>query len=346
MYPPLPGADLDHILNHTEALWEGLRAKRIFITGGTGFVGIWLLESFLHANEKLGLNAEAWVLSRHPDRFIAQLPHLANRRELQFVTGDIRDFTYPSGSFSHIIHAAADVKGRSGSGLQEEVFDIITAGTQRLLSLLAQARPEQMLFVSSGAVYGPQPLNVSHIGESHQGAPDPLLSSSAYGLGKLFAEHICAVHATRNQYEVKIARCFAFIGPHLPLNEGLAIGNFIRDGLQGGPIRQMSDGKGIRSYLYAADLTIWLWNLLFRGKSCRAYNVGSSSAISIGELGEMIAKLCGVPAPVAARGSFPTQPSSYVPSVERATMELGLKEHIPLDEALLRTLAWHQFRSL
>lgn len=344
MYPPLPIADLDHVFNHTGELWERLREKRIFITGGTGFVGIWLLESFLHASEKLGLNAEALVLSRNPERFLKQLPHLANRRELQFVAGDIRDFTFPDGSFSHTIHAAADVKGRCGGAFQEEVFDIITTGTQHLLSFLAQARPEQLLFVSSGAVYGPQPSHVPQIGESHHGAPDPLLPSSAYGLGKLAAEHLCAVHAARNRYEVKIARCFAFVGPHLPLNGGLAIGNFIRDGLQGGPICLLSDGKGVRSYLYAADLAIWLWKILFSGQSGRAYNVGSSSAISIGSLGRKIAKICGVPAPVAVCGLPLTLPSTYVPNVERAETELGLKEQISLDEALSRTLGWHRSR--
>ena len=104
--------DLDHILSHTEGLWEELREKRLFVTGGTGFFGQWLLESFVRANSKLGLNASALVLTRNYDAFKRKAPSLANNPAIQCLSGDVRDFDFPEGEFSHVIHAAATSAGR------------------------------------------------------------------------------------------------------------------------------------------------------------------------------------------------------------------------------------------
>ena len=65
--PPLPADDLEHVLTHVGGLWEHARGTRTFVTGGTGFFGPWLVESFAKANERLGLDAELVVLSRDPD---------------------------------------------------------------------------------------------------------------------------------------------------------------------------------------------------------------------------------------------------------------------------------------
>ena len=98
--------DLDHILTHTRDLWEELRDQRIFITGGTGFFGCWLLESFAWANDKLNLNAEALVLTRNYEAFLKKAPHLATNPAIKFHIGDVKDFVFPEGKFSHLIHSA------------------------------------------------------------------------------------------------------------------------------------------------------------------------------------------------------------------------------------------------
>jgi dTDP-glucose 4,6-dehydratase len=338
--PRLPPSDLDHILAHTQGLWEELRGQRLFITGGTGFFGCWLLESFACANDQLGLNARAVVLTRNPGAFAAKAPHLAKRPDLGFVTGDVRNFPFPEGSFSHVIHAGTTSSAPVEPG---EMFATIVDGTRRVLEFAASHGTRKLLFVSSGAVYGRQPSDLAHVTEDHPGAPDPLDAASAYGEGKRAAELLCALASGQHGFEAKIARCFAFVGPHLPLDAHFAIGNFIRDALRGGPIQVKGDGSPLRSYLYAADLAVWLWTILFRGRPAQAYNVGSEAGVTIAEVAQTLRDgLTPPPSIQIAQAPAPAHPASrYVPATHKARTELGLQETVDLSEAIRRTIAWH-----
>jgi dTDP-glucose 4,6-dehydratase len=119
----------------------------------------------------------------------------------------------------------------------------------------------------------------------------------------------------------------------------------MRDALGGDTIRVGGDGTPYRSYLHAADLAVWLWTLLARGRSGRAYNVGSEEAVTIRELADAVARAAGTigrhPIVSIARPADPNAaPARYVPSTRRAREELGLAARITLDEALTRTIAW------
>jgi dTDP-glucose 4,6-dehydratase len=337
--PPLPREDLDHILSHTRNLWDDLRGQRIFITGGTGFFGIWLLESFCHANDQLGLQARAVVLTRNPDAFLAKTPHLTKRADLEFVAGDVRDFDFPDGDFPHVIHA-----GTTSSAPVEplEMFATIVEGTRRVLDFAATHGTRKLLFVSSGAVYGRQPPDLTHIPEDYAGAPDPLDPASAYGEGKRAAELLTVLAGRQHGFETKIARCFAFVGPHLPLDAHFAIGNFIRDALAHQPIQVTGDGSPMRSYLYASDLAAWLWTLLVHAPSRRVYHIGSDDDLSIIQLARLVNETLGNSANIEIIDrDHSTRPiSRYVPSVLRAQQELGLQVTVPLADAISRTARW------
>jgi nucleoside-diphosphate-sugar epimerase len=341
---PLPAEDLAHVLTHTRELWAEARGQSFFITGGTGFFGMWLMESFAHINDSLGLGMRATVLTRDPAAFARKAPHLSQRADLEFIQGDVRSFVFPPGRFASIIHAATEASAKLNHDTPEEMLDAIIAGTRRVLDFAEQAGVKKLLLTSSGAVYGQQPADISHVAEDYLGAPDPLLPGSAYGVGKRVSEHMCAVHARQHGYEVKIARCFAFVGPHLPLDAHFAIGNFIRDALAGRPIHIAGNGTPLRSYLYASDLAVWLWTILFRAPSARAYNVGSADALSIAQLATTVATALGGKSIVTvAQKPDPLRPlSRYVPAVSRAQTELGLRSDVSLTDAIQRTAHWQQ----
>ena len=337
-------ADLDYIVACGADLWEDLRGARLFVTGGTGFFGCWLLESLVWANDRLGLNAAALILSRRPAQFAAKRPHLAAHPALEFAEGDVRSFPFPTGSFSHVIHAATDASAALNQTNPLLMLDTITEGTRRALHFARECGASKFLLTSSGAVYGRQPAALTHVSEEYTGGPDLSQSGSAYGEGKRLAELYGAVFQEKHGLAVKIARCFAFVGPFLPLDTHFAIGNFIRDGLRGGPVVVGGDGTPVRSYLYGADLAIWLWTILLRGTPGRAYNVGAEEAVTIAELAHTVAAQFPEPMPVhIARGAIAGQPAErYVPSTKRAREELGLSAGIGLAEAVRRTISWNR----
>jgi nucleoside-diphosphate-sugar epimerase len=336
----LPQDDLVHVFDKIGNLWENFREKRIFITGGTGFFGKWLVETLLFANQRLDLRCHMTILSRNPEFFIQNNPHLSDPEMVSFITGDVRDFVYPAGQYPIVVHAATDVVAPTNA---VDLFLSCVDGTKRVLDFAHQAGCSDFLLVSSGAVYGRQPEDMIAIPEAYGGAPDTLNSKSAYGEGKRCSEWLANAYGDKHHFSVKIARCFAFVGPHLPLDQHFAIGNFIRDAISAQPIIIKGDGSAYRSYLYAADLAIWLWTILLRGPAGVAYNVGGDEAITIADLAKRVNLIAGSDREVKVLTPRDPQksPDRYIPDIGKAELELGLKCRINLEDAILRTIQWN-----
>ena len=172
--------------------------------------------------------------------------------------------------------------------------------------------------------------------------------TTKFGLGDS-AEWLATAYGAAGGPAVRIARCFAFVGPYLPLTAGYAVGNFIGDALRGETIKIAGDGTPRRSYLYAADLAWWLWTILLRGDAARPYNVGSEADLSILELAETVARVLGegrLGGEVVRQAEPGALPQRYVPDTSRAASELGLRSVVSLEDGIARTAAWHKTTSL
>ena len=300
------------------------KGTSLFITGGTGFFGKSMLDYRLRHPEWQWAKREWVVLSRSPERFAAEHPRLANQTGVSFVAGDVRDFAFPRGRFDAIMHAATST---AATLPDEETTSVIVDGARRVAEFAKAVGCPRLLFTSSGAVYGP--------GISPSGECDACAPSTAYGKGKLAAEKLLA----DSGLDVRIARCFAFVGPYLDRGGHFAIGNFIRNCLDGKPIVIKGDGTPLRSYLYADDLVEWLFAILERGRNGRVYNVGGESAVSIRELAEIVRDVLGakVEIVVEQEPALDVPPSVYVPNVERAKSELGLSVRTSLELAVRKS---------
>jgi dTDP-glucose 4,6-dehydratase len=330
------------VLSHATAFWSRFLGGRVLLTGGTGFIGLWLLEVLQHANRKLDAGLQIVVLTRDPERARQQAPHVFDSSDTQLVRGNICEPLVPVGSLDLCIHAATDVGDSLTAANPLEAFDSIVQGTRHVLDLAKAAGASRFLMTSSGAVYGTQPVDLERISENHHGAADPLQPLAAYGNGKRAAEWLASAYAAQGGPEGCIARIFAIVGPGLPFDGPLAAGNFVRDVLADRPIDIEGDGRPQRSYLYTADLCIWLLRIAASGQSGQAYNVGSERAVSIAELAAQVAHAAGSTAPIRIHnpGSDKAAPPRYVPDTQRAREELGLAEYTSLPEALAKTIHW------
>lgn len=328
--------DCEFILKNAPCRWEKLAGAKIFITGGTGFFGKWFLNSFCHLNKRLRLDAKMVVLTRAPEKFLRGYPEYAEEIALSFIRGDVRDTCFGE-KYDFLIHAATPSDGRLDESAPEELYSIIVDGTRNIMKNAEKSGIKRVLYVSSGGVYGVQPPELSRIPETY--APSP---NNAYGKGKLKSEEICF----GGTVSASSARCFALVGPHQNLGgRRFAINSFIRDAMKGGPI-YVKDGRPYRSYLYAADLMIWLWTILLEGRDKEAYNAGSPEAVPIAELARIVAG-CFSPEPriidaAAQKIDTCALAPRYVPDVAKASGELGLKQLTALPEAVKRTVEWHK----
>ncbi|UVE64739.1 NAD-dependent epimerase/dehydratase family protein [Burkholderia pyrrocinia] len=346
MRKPYPREDLELVVQHTVDVWTAFRGARLFITGGTGFIGSWLLEAVQHANRTLGSGIEVVVLSRNPEKARMFAPHLYAAPGLTLYEGDVIDFETTTGTMGAIdlcIHAATDVAdiAKAGDGLR--VFDANVTGTRRVLDFARSNGATHFLLTSSGAIYGHQPPTLERTPESYCGAPDTLDAKAAYGHGKRSAEWLASTYGEQHDINVSIARIYALVGPGIPMDGPFAAGNFIRDALAGQRIVIKGDGRPLRSYLYIADACIWLLRMLHGGMTGRAYNVGSERAVSILELARMVETLCrareaALPDLAPASGPAPR----YIPSTSLARHSLGVEEYTSLESALAKTINWNR----
>jgi hypothetical protein len=91
--------DLEHFIERSGSVWDPLAGTDVFLTGGTGFVGSWLLKSFAWANKRLNLRARIFVLTRDPERFRTETRHLAREESVRILNGDLQTFPLPRKSF-------------------------------------------------------------------------------------------------------------------------------------------------------------------------------------------------------------------------------------------------------
>lgn len=320
----------------TAKFWKSLAGARIFFAGGTGFFGASLLEGLLWAREAFDLDIQTVVLTRNKSAFLQRMPQFVGAEGIDFCEGEASSFRFPPGQFSHVIHGASSV-ALPGKNQDGEVEAALVRDTAHILECARSSGCSRFLYISSGAAYGALPTESLRFTE--QMLPKP---TTAYGRGKLQSEMLCL--QSTGTMDIVVARGFAFVGPFLPLDGHFAIGNFIRSALTGTPIVISGDGTALRSYLFSADLAVWMTALMTAGRSGEVYNLGSDQEVSIRDLAQLVAQALNpsIEVQILKIASPGQAPDRYIPSTDKIRNDLGVSQLFDLRTAIEMTARWHQ----
>lgn len=309
----------------------------LLIIGGSGFFGKSILDAYRRRLlEKWNVDSVI-VIARSAINLRKTAPELMHP-SIELIDANIATCqSLPTADY--VIHAAASTDERNYISRPFEERQNILSGAVNYCTLAPQFHEKsKIVYVSSGAVYGQQPKDLMRMSEDHPLQPIEAMASSKqdYAAAKRDSEALIARLGGKG-FNVSIARCFAFVGPYLPLDQHFAIGNFIKNGMMGTSIQLNATHPVYRSYMYSDDLVLWLMAIAENAApSTPCFNVGSDEAVSVMELANKIATKCNVS--VVHPNQVLSPIDRYIPSIEKAQKELGLRMSFTLDQAINETI--------
>lgn len=342
----LNSADFEHIEQGLADNSHGLRNSSILLTGASGFFGMWMLESLVWLSSCRGLHIRLDVVVRNAQAFQKMVsPTVIGH--VRLIEGDLATMALPAKDYKYIIHLASEhIQPRVASTFFEHMKKSVDAA-HTVIALAKACATDSVLFTSSGAVYGDYlslHASASPFKENIRSADEILNEKAIYAETKRYIELLFSSASIGSGFKTKIARCFSFVGPFLPLNSNYAIGNFIRDALEGRDIVIKGDGKSERSYLYTSDLVVYLLLILLKGRPGIPYNVGSPEAFSILDIATKVRDVSGTYSKVQVlnSGSAVGAGDSYLPDLANLRLDFGMCRIVGIDDAIQSTLDWNR----
>lgn len=313
-----------------------LQNKQILITGGSGFIGIWLTHLLLYLNDTQNFNIKLHLVARNISDEINQI--ITNRKDVTFIKSDVRNLHEFPKDISYIIHAATSPDNRVYMSNPVESMDIIANGTKSVMeNSLHLETLEKVINLSSGQIYGT--IDSHNIREGDFGKINSNSIAAIYPEAKRYAETLTNAYRSLHKLPTLQIRPFSFIGPFMDMNKPWAVNNFIRDALKFKHIRILGNGKPIRSYMYPTDMAIWILNILVHGKVGSAYNVGSNVGVSLEEVALKIKNIIGSSVNIEIL-NMNDNCSEFVPNIDHVQQELGLDITVDIDETLTKSINW------
>jgi UDP-glucuronate decarboxylase len=302
---------------------------RILVTGGAGFIGSHLVEFLLRQGHDLLCLDNYFTGSKE------NLMHLKDHPRLELVRHDVVNPIMLE--VDQIYHLACPASPVHYQYNPVKTIKTNVLGTLHMLGLAKRVRA-RILLASTSEIYG-DPLEHPQK-EGYWGNVNCLGPRSCYDEGKRVAETLMMDYHRQNRVDIRIARIFNTYGPHMALNDGRVVSNFIVQALSGKEITIYGEGQQTRSFCYVSDLVDGLVRLMNQEEQTEPVNLGNPEEFTIMDLARKVLALTGGSAPLVFKPLPPDDPVRRRPDISRAKERLGWQPTVPLQEGLRITIPY------
>ena len=314
-----------------------MQSKRIFVTGGAGFISSNMIRYLLEhtAHEVVTMDALTYAGN------LANLDDVIDHKRLRFIKGDIRDVhdvTEALAGVDVIVNAAAE--SHVSKSIEEGGAEFVTTnvvGTQVLLDAMRQERIERFILISSSEVYGTaetEPMTEDH----------PLNPRSPYAGTKAGGDRLAYSYHCTYDMPVAVIRPFNNYGPYQHPEK--VIPRFIIQALTDQPLTIHGGGRASRDWLHVFDTAEAITRACevpVEQISGRTINVATGVDESVEQIADMILGMLDKPSSLKAHiADRPGQVDRHIGSTGLAAELLGWRSSISFEDGLERTIAWYR----
>lgn len=314
---------------------EFLRGKTLFVTGGTGLIGSFLLSSIL-CRKDFPIDIHLIVFNKEKDP--VSLGDYRDDPRIHYIEQDVRK-PMPDIAADYYISAASMTDPLQYSTRPVETIEINVLGAKNVLDVAKNHPSSKVLAFSSCEIYGvldsTSPIQEKELG--YLNLSDP---RSCYNESKRLVETMCACYAKEHGVHYSVVRLSRVYGPTMRIDDAKALAQFLRKGIAKEDIVLKSKGEQLFDYLYVADAVVGILTVLRDGGQ-EAYNLSTEPHMTLRELAEFIASYAGtkvrieLPSELEAAGYSRIQ-TSVMDSTK--IQGLGFKASVSVEDGIRRTL--------
>ena len=306
--------------------------KRILVTGGAGFIGSHLCRRLVEQGEEV-ICADNLFTGRKQN-----IAELMDYKNFEFLRHDITRELYIEVDQIYNLACPASPVHYQYNPIKTIKTSIM--GAMNMLGLAKRVH-SRILQASTSEVYGnpqvhPQP-------EEYWGSVNPIGIRSCYDEGKRAAETLFFDYHRQHQVDIKVIRIFNTYGPHMDMNDGRVVSNFIVQALKGEEITIYGDGSQTRSFCYVDDLVEGMYRMMNSREGLTGpVNLGNPGEFTMLELARKVIDLTGSASKIVYKPLPQDDPTQRKPVIDLARRELGWEPEVMLEEGLRRTIAYFE----